>query len=95
MTSNSTELENLPRKKVKKFRQNEMSFALVWLNVNKVSRNFLKLSYKTPFILQSAFKSLFNDSKTLFFVVLKVAIKSERQRWQVNIFKSKDCLRSL
>ena len=54
-----------------------------------------KVSCKTQFIVHfQESTSLLgkNDSKTLFFVVLKVAIKGDLQ---VNIFKSKDCLRSL
>ena len=99
MTSNSTELENLPRKKRQKISSKRNEFCTGLVERKQSFTDFFqqstKLSCETPFILQSAFKSLFNDSKTLFFVVLKVAIKSERQRWQVNIFKSKDCLRSL
>ena len=58
-----------------------------------------KVSCKTQFIVHfQESTSLLgkNDSKmTLFFVVLKVAIKGEATMLQVNIFKSKDCLRSL
>ena len=58
-------------------------------------KELTEVSCKTQFIVHfQESTSLLgkNDSKTLFFVVLKVAIKGDLQ---VNIFKGKDCLRSL